>query len=524
MTILHTMRGQPRPHLSSIHTNAVGGTSVTVALIPPDSIEAARKLIDSLASHSAVSRVIVSGSNPERLGNAARHKKVACTDLDLRSGAGIARLLDEVKTEWLMIIISLGETIRFAGTPGSGDGVERFLTVAQDSEAGLLYSDFKDEVGDSTNDHPLIDYQLGSIRDTFDFGSVLLISKPASDAALNRHGAIADSLRWGGLYDLRLKLSLDHAVLRVQEPLYIRVTRAAAEQSGESHFDYVDPRRRDYQCEMEQVATAHLKRIGALLEPVFADIPPADDSFAVRASVVIPVRNRERTIRDAVMSALSQQASFDFNVIVVDNHSTDRTSEILAGLSAVHKRLIHKVPRSKDLGIGGCWNEAIYSAECGAVAVQLDSDDLYRDEHTLETIVTKFDEGRYAMVIGAYTIVDFGLEEIPPGLIDHREWTRENGRNNALRVNGLGAPRAFHVPALRRTGFPNTSYGEDYAVGLRLSREYEVGRMYEPLYYARRWEGNSDARLDLVTANRYDAYKDRLRTIEILARQRMNLK
>jgi glycosyltransferase involved in cell wall biosynthesis len=242
----------------------------------------------------------------------------------------------------------------------------------------------------------------------------------------------------------------------------------------------------------------------------------------MRASIVIPVRNRERTIGDAVGSALSQQAEFDFNVIVVDNHSTDRTSAILEEISSRDRRLIHLQPTRNDLGIGGCWNEAVYSSQCGEYAVQLDSDDLYSSEHTLATVVAKLEEGPYAMMIGAYKIVDFDLQEIPPGLIDHREWTRENGRNNALRINGLGAPRAFYVPVLRQIGFPNVSYGEDYSVALRISREYEIARSYEPVYFARRWEGNSDAALPIATANRYDAYKDHLRTVEILARKRMN--
>jgi glycosyltransferase involved in cell wall biosynthesis len=272
---------------------------------------------------------------------------------------------------------------------------------------------------------------------------------------------------------------------------------------------------------MEHIATAHLKRAGAYLEPQFEAVTLGAESFPVRASVVIPVRNRERTIRDAATSALSQKTDFQFNVIVVDNHSTDRTTEILSELADKNARLVHLRPSRRDLGIGGCWNEAIYSEHCGQYAVQLDSDDLYKDEHTLAKIIAKFDEG-YAMVIGSYSIVNFDLEEIPPGLIDHREWTRENGRNNALRINGLGAPRAFYVPVLRQTGFPNTSYGEDYAVALAVSRRYEIGRMYESIYFARRWEGNSDAALPLLTANRYDAYKDFLRTTEILARKKVN--
>jgi hypothetical protein len=400
--------------------------------------------------------------------------------------------------------------------------IERIVDVARDSGAGLIYSDFVDDLGGSTEEHPTIDYQLGSIRDSFDFGATALISREAALSALRRHGSIDQAIRWGGLYDLRLKLSIDWTLLRIPEPLYHRASSDVRD-SGKRQFDYVDPRHRDYQLEMERIATGHLTRIGAYLPPSFNELPPAVDRFPVRASVILPVRNRQRTVAQAVQSAVSQKTAFDFNVIVVDNHSTDGTTGIVDRLTREYRNVVHLIPERLDLGIGGCWNEAIYSAHCGSIAVQLDSDDIYAGDATLARIVEKFDEGPYAMVIGAYTIVNFDLAEIPPGLIDHREWTRENGRNNALRISGLGAPRAFYVPVLRRFGFPNTSYGEDYAVGLRISRDYEIGRIYDSVYFARRWEGNSDARLDIPTANKYEAYKDRLRTIEIMARQRKNL-
>ncbi|HEV2664745.1 MAG TPA: glycosyltransferase family 2 protein, partial [Blastocatellia bacterium] len=375
-------------------------------------------------------------------------------------------------------------------------------------------------------DHPLIDYQLGAVRDNFDFGSAILLSREEVLNALRDHGGISPGIRWGGLYDLRLKLSINSTIFRVPEPLYTRLA-ADLRASGEKIFDYVDPRKRDYQIEMEKIATEHLERIGARLEPSFANPPESREEFPVKASVIIPVRNRVKTIADAVRSALSQKTDFPFNVIVVDNHSTDGTTDLLRELAADegadgNGKLIHIVPTRTDYGIGGCWNEAVYSQHCGRYAAQLDSDDIYSSEHTLARIVAEFDSGKYAMVIGSYTIVDFDLKELPPGLIDHREWTRENGRNNALRINGLGAPRAFDVAVLRRIGLPNTSYGEDYAVALRVSREYEIGRIYDSLYFARRWSDNSDSALPLATMNRYDAYKDRLRTIEILARQRFN--
>jgi len=370
--------------------------------------------------------------------------------------------------------------------------------------AGLVYSDSKD--------HPRIDYQLGSIRDNFDFGPVIAISTAAA-----RQVWQDASRRWGGLYDLRLRLSEKFPIVRIPEPLYaFSVTDARP--SGEKQFDYVDPRNRDYQIEMESIATEHLRRIGAWLPAAFRAVSRPAQQFPVEASVIIPVRNRERTINDAIQSVLTQITEFPFNVIIVDNHSTDRTTEILRAIR--DPRVVHCVPERNDLGIGGCWNEALSSAACGRYAVQLDSDDLYSSTNSLASIVGELRRGPYAMVIGSYTMVNFKLETISPGLIDHKEWTRDNGRNNALRINGLGAPRAFDTAIVREIGFPNVSYGEDYAVGLRISRDYEIGRIYESVYLCRRWEGNSDSALPLETVNRYDLYKDGLRTDEIRARQR----
>ena len=381
---------------------------------------------------------------------------------------------------------------------------DRAAQVMRESGAALVYSDALGA--------PRIDYQLGSIRDNFDFGPVIALS-----VAKARQAGIAGGLKWGALYDLRLRLSENHRIVRIPEPLY-GASVGDSRPTGEKQFDYVDPRNRDYQIEMEQIATAHLKRIGAWLAPDFAPVPGSGAKFPVKATVVIPVRNRERTVGDAVKSVLRQRADFAFNVIVVDNHSTDRTSEIVRGI--VDRRVIHLVPARTDLGIGGCWNEAVHSPDCGQYAVQLDSDDLYIDDGVLARIVAELEAGPYAMVVGSYTMVDFSLKQIPPGLIDHREWTRENGRNNALRINGLGAPRAFNTSILRNIGFPNVSYGEDYAVALRISREYEIGRIYDSLYLCRRWEGNSDSALPREVANRYDSYKDWLRTVEIQARMR----
>lgn len=431
------------------------------------------------------------------------------------SGSVVNKLLENWKTDFLMLVLPGGRL------EWGSRALERLHQVAADSEAGLLYCDFRDRKGGETSDHPLIDYQLGSLRDNFDFGGSLLLSRTEVNRALEVCGPVPADLKWGGLYDLRLKLSQVSRITRLPEILYTRST-LDHRSTGERVFDYVDPAQRSYQIEMERLATEHLKRLGAWLKPDFNVVPQTSDKYDKLASVIIPVRNRVKTIGEAVYSALGQQTTFDFNVIVIDNHSTDGTTELLAQLSSDNAKLIHLIPEQKDLGIGGCWNEAIYSGHCGRYAVQLDSDDLYSGPGTLEQVVAKFREGGYAMVIGSYTTVDFGLQELPPGLIDHREWTRENGRNNALRINGLGAPRAFDVHVLREVGLPNVSYGEDYAVAIRLSRDYEIGRIYESLYLARRWGGNSDSALPLPTMNRYDAYKDFLRSQEILARLARN--
>ena len=414
------------------------------------------------------------------------------------SSATIQRLLDAADSDVLL----LGDP-RTNIDPGPRM-FDRMADVIRETGAGWVYAD---AVG-----HPRIDYQRGSIRDGFDFGPVVAVSVQAA-----RQSGIDSTWKLGALYDLRLRISEKHPIVRIPEPLYTAST-LDARPTGQKQFDYVDPRNRDYQIEMERIATAHLKRIGALLQPRFERVPAAAETFPVKASVVIPVRNRDRTILDAVRSVLVQNADFDFNVLVVDNHSTDRTTEILRGVG--DSRVKHIVPERRDLGIGGCWNEAIYSTHCGQYAIQLDSDDLYLNESVLSRIVAALDAGPYAMLIGSYTMVDFSLKEIPPGLIDHREWTRDNGRNNALRINGLGAPRAFNTAILRRIGFPNVSYGEDYAVALRISRDFEIGRIYESVYLCRRWEGNSDSALPLEVANRYDLYKDWLRTVEIQARMR----
>jgi hypothetical protein len=401
-------------------------------------------------------------------------------------------------------------------------GLQRLLDAAIDTEAPIVYADYLEQrsEGQATL-HPLIDYQPGSLRDDFDFGQVVLIAKTSLTGMDSEVAKESPRFNSGGWYDLRLRLSELGPIVHLCEPAYT-VALAEPQTDGESHFRYVDPRNRDYQLKMEQIATAHLKRIGAYLEPPAGSLVAETEAFPVEASVIIPVRNRARTVADAVRSALSQQADFEFNVLVVDNYSEDGTSRILAELAQENSRLVIITPTRSDLGIGGCWNEAIGSDQCGRFALQLDSDDLYSGPDVLSQIVTTFHESGAAMVIGSYTIVDFDLNPIPPGLVDHREWTDANGRNNALRIAGLGAPRAFHVPTLRAIGLPNVSYGEDYAVVLRMTRNQIVGRIYDSLYWCRRWEDNTDYALPLETKNRHAVYKDRLRTIEIAARQRMN--
>ena len=401
--------------------------------------------------------------------------------------------------------------------------VERMTAVADDMSADMVYADHYELVaGEDGREvrrrHPLIECQKGALRNDFDFGSVLLFRTSSFKKAVE---AMDKDWNWGALYDLRLRMD---RIVHMNEYLYTEV-ETDLRKSGEKQFDYVDPRNREVQIEMEKICTDHLKRIGGYLEPVFKDPQPAEDQvFPVTATVVIPVFNRIRTVRDAVESALSQECDFPFNVIVVDNHSTDGTTALLEEIAAKDERLIHVVPTRNDLGIGGCWNQAVHHEKCGEFAVQLDSDDVYSGTDTLTKIMNAFREQKCAMVVGTYQMTDFSMNPIPPGIIDHREWTEDNGRNNALRINGLGAPRAFWTPLLRTINLPNTSYGEDYALGLRISREYRIGRIYDVLYCCRRWEGNSDAALEIEKVNANNLYKDRIRTWELEARIAMNRK
>lgn len=395
--------------------------------------------------------------------------------------------------------------------------LERFLRTADDTGAVMVYSDHYSLEEGALTKHPAIDYQAGSLRDDFDFGSLWLIKSQA----LLDYVAQTDRVdyQYAGLYDLRLYLSRKGEIFHLNEYLYTEA-ELDTRKSGEKQFDYVNPRNREVQIEMERACTAHLEKVGAIVDTNFYRQPDFDEQdFACEASVVIPVFNREKTIADAVKSALSQKTNFPYNVIVVNNHSTDSTGEILDSID--DERLIQIVPGRTDLGIGGCWNVAVNSDHCGKFAVQLDSDDLYSSPKTLQKIVDAFHEQKAAMIIGSYRMCDFDLNALPPGLIDHKEWTEDNGCNNALRINGLGAPRAFFTPLVRQIQFPNTSYGEDYALGLAFSRRYRIGRIYDELYLCRRWGGNSDAALSVERVNANNLYKDRLRTMELKARQQM---
>ena len=476
------------------------------------------KTLLPLTKSALVERVVIVNQEP------IHFKMDKCRVLvagPLPSHETLSQILAGIRTKYFLL---LPEAQQISIEPKA---LERILGVAESTKAGLIYADFYNlnQLGKIL--HPLNDYQPGSVCDDFDFGAMILFSVPAVRKALKKYGIIP-GVKSAGLYDLRLKVSIDHSVYHLQEPLYSVLTTDEP-LSSENIFAYVDPRNEAVQKEMEIVFTDYLKKIGAYLPRShlshLGEVEQTSEFFSVEASVVIPVRNRKVTIAEAVKSALSQESNFTYNVIAVDNHSTDGTSEILSDLARHYSVLKHIVPKRTDLGdlgIGGCWNEALHAEACGRYAVQLDSDDLYSNAHTLQKMVDMLRLGNYAMVIGSYTLVDSRLEEIPPGLIDHREWTDENGHNNALRINGLGAPRAFNTGLMRKIGFLNVSYGEDYAAALRICRHYRIGRIYESLYLCRRWSGNTDAALSIEEANRNDTFKDKIRTIEILARKKMN--
>ena len=409
----------------------------------------------------------------------------------------------------------------------AGQAGGRLLEEAVRTGAAMVYCDYWLRTSDGRQkDNPVNDYQPGSVREDFDFGAIVAVNEDLMEeweqevAEGNAEGGTV--LKYGRWYSLRLFLSRHGALVHLPQTLY-GVDEVDPRASGQKQFDYVDPRNREAQIEMEAIFTDHLRKIGAWLPQRTRTVGEDGGIYAVEASVIIPVLNRAATIQDALRSALSQQTDFPFNVIVIDNHSTDGTSERIDELASSDSRVIHVIPEETGLGIGGCWNAGISHPACGRYAVQLDSDDMYSGPDTLQRIVDVFRRERCAVVIGSYMMTDFDLRPIPPGVIDHREWTDSNGHNNALRINGLGAPRAFHAATLRSVGgFENVSYGEDYGVALRLTREYRLCRIYDPVYSCRRWGGNSDAALDIFRINAHNAYKDSLRTRELLARQQMN--
>ncbi|MCC6396229.1 MAG: glycosyltransferase family 2 protein [Bacteroidetes bacterium] len=480
------------------------------AFLPYTGADFTRETVGQLKASGCVERIVLLSTSADvpTLDGCT----VAVIDA-VQSSKSMALLAKQLKSPYALLLLhdTLIDFGQFA--------LERMVSVAEQTGAGIVYADYYDMKEGKRTPHPVIEYQSGSLRDDFNFGSLVLLDGGALNRAVRDLGSKRFS--FAGWYALRLALSRIAPVLRIGEYLYSKV-ESDIRKSGEKLFDYVDPKNRQVQIEMEEAVTFHLKRIKAYLAPGFKDADLEAGTFPVEASVIIPVRNRVRTVGDAVESVLKQKTGFSFNVLVVDNHSTDGTTDLLRSLAARDSRVLHVVPEREDLGIGGCWNMGAHHAQCGRFAVQLDSDDLYRDETTLQRVVDLFRAEKCAMVVGSYQMTNFQLEPIPPGIIEHREWTPENGRNNALRINGLGAPRAFVTSVLRRIKIPNVSYGEDYALGLAISREYQIGRIYEPIYLCRRWEGNSDADLDTAKLNGFNFYKDKVRTLEVLARIRLN--
>lgn len=467
--------------------------------------EQAKKTVYELRQSDSISKIFL--LTPEN--NKEKLKGCVTISIDtLHSSATVKKIAQKSNADYTLIYQK--PTVLKPGY----FALERMVHIADDTQAGMVYADYYAVTNGEKKNNPLIEYQVGSLRDDFNFGSLLLYNTTALKNATMR---MRENYLYAGLYDLRLKVSQKYPVVHINEYLYTEIeedTRA----SGQKIFDYVDPKNRQVQIEMEQACTQHLKDVGAFLEPAFEKIEFNRGDFEYEASVIIPVRNRIKTIRDAISSVLMQKADFPFNLIVVDNHSTDGTTEAIDSFKN-DERLIHIVPERDDLGIGGCWNMGVHHTKCGKFAVQLDSDDVYSGEDTLQKIINAFYEQNCAMVVGTYRMTNFNMETIPPGIIDHREWTPENGRNNALRINGLGAPRAFYTPVLREIKVPNTSYGEDYALGLSISRRYQIGRIYDVLYLCRRWEDNSDASLDIVKMNAHNLYKDKIRTWELQARK-----
>ena len=480
----------------------------TVNCFVPYAGDAVRATIDGLRSCPMVSKVFLLSTDPD----ADAICDCEIIPVDSLTSTSTMRKVAEASEGTYTLLYTKYDTL----VPGYLS-MGRWVRLAEDSEAGMLYADHYTKVEDIRSNHPVIDYQFGSLRDDFDFGPVLFFNTEVLKKAA---ATLTGDYKAAGLYQLRLAVSRIAPIVHINEYLYTTVA-APVNEDGEAIFSYVDPRNRGAQIEMEKVCTEHLKAIGGYLPPVFEPIDFNEGKFEYEASVIIPVRNRVRTIRDAIRSVLSQKTDFPFNLIVIDNGSTDGTTAAIDEFAS-DPRVVHIVPERDDLGIGGCWNLGVNHAKCGKFAVQLDSDDIYADENTMAKVVKAFYDQNCGMVVGTYKLTDIDLNTLPPGVIDHREWTPENGRNNALRINGLGAPRAFYTPMLRKIMVPNTSYGEDYALGLAFSRHHQIGRIYDVLYLCRRWEDNSDHGLDIVKTNANNLYKDRIRTWELQARVAMN--
>lgn len=475
--------------------------------IPYINPDVTQKMIDELLkSNSAGDIVLLARDNPPE----EFKKYTRCITDQLESSHAIRCMAEQAATPYAFWV---REPVHV--DPGQFV-LERLARVMEMTGAGMVYADFLENVDGKLHKHPLNDYQEGSLRDDFDFGPAVMFD---AEVLKNAVACMDKDYKHAGWYDLRLKISQHYDLVHVPEFLYQVIQSDAGE--VDDHFAYVDPKNRAIQIEKEDAVTDHLKKVNAFVSPPFKTVNPDAYEFKFTASVIIPVMNRKKTIEDAVHSVLKQKTNFSFNLIVVDNYSDDGTSEILKSIALKDERLIHVVPERRDLGIGGCWNEGVHHSMCGKYSVQLDSDDVYKDENTLQTIVNKFEETHAGMVIGSYQLTDFNLNEIPPGIIDHKEWTPENGANNALRINGLGSPRAFFTPLIRALKIPNVSYGEDYAAGLAVSREYLIERIYTPIYQCRRWEDNSDANINIEKLNKNNLYKDRIRTFELKARQRL---
>ena len=479
--------------------------------LPIAGAEELAKTIRSLKEQNEVARIVVMHSTADKA-------PTGCDTLPidtLKSSRTMRAIAEDAKAPYTLLYFK--EQYMEMGYYA----LNRMIQIAEATGAGMLYADHYQTTADGTrNEAPVIDYQTGSLRDDFDFGSVVLLRTDALKEAAQR---MTGNYQAAGFYDLRLKLSEKETFVHINEYLYSEI-ELDNRKTGEKLFDYVDPRNRASQIEMEQACTDYLKDVGGYLAPSFADVPLHEKSFEYEATVMIPVRNRVRTIRDAINSALSQQTTFKFNVFVVENgpeyHSTDGTTEAIEEYT--DERIIHIIPTRNDIGVGGSWNMAIHHPKCGKFIVQLDSDDVYSGPDTLQKIVDAFYAQNCAMIIGSYMLTDIKLNTLPPGKIDHKEWTPDNGRNNALRINGLGAPRAFFTPVVREINLPNVNYGEDYALGLAISRHYQIGRIFDVLYNCRRWDDNSDAALSIEKNNRNNLYKDRIRTWELQARIKMN--